>query len=355
MKNPVYLEYQRAKLLGVILIVGLSVLGALSHYLRAVDDGVIKTKQQLNTASSQLNEKFNALQSYATALQSTAQLKLLAVRPIVDAEVAVLSFSDAQTIKIALDDEQDPFFIEANMLQQLQPYFDLISQVQPFISNIYYVSEQNVAFNGLSRWPDYIAEQMLSWHSGFVKSQSFNRENIFHSTFIQQQSLLQVPLYENDKILGRFLFALDLKSLLKPVYSLYPQNDLMLLDQAGNLIANSTSRALPEIEQQMMHVQRLTNTPWSLAILAPKTSLFASGFKVFIIHFISYLVLLSLLFSLMNYRFKRRVVSPINRLFIHIERLASSDTDGVRHIPLGWNDIFDKVYRLTQQNNSKQQ
>ncbi|CAM3670597.1 cache domain-containing protein [Rheinheimera salexigens] len=349
MKNPVYTEYKRARIIGIILIIALSIFGAFAHYLRAVDDSVLQTKLRLNSASSQIDTKFSALLAYATALQKTAQLKLLLPVPPAEISLPLLSFTDAETVNVALTDIEHPLSAELNMLQQLQPYFDLVTEVQPFISNIYYISEQGYAYNGLVRWPDYIAEQILSWQSGIDQGTTYNRETTFHAQFMQDQSVLQVPLYEDDKKLGRFLFALDLKQLLKPVYALYANTDLMLLDQAGNLIPHSTSRNLPQIDQHLIHVQRLANTPWSLAVLEPKTSLFTSGLNMFVWHLVSYLVLLSILFFLMHYRFKRRVVSPVNRLFIHIERLGKSDVQGVRHIPLGWNDIFDKVYRLTQQ------
>ncbi|WNO62134.1 hypothetical protein [Rheinheimera sp. MMS21-TC3] len=349
MKNPVYVEYQRVKLIASVLIVTLSLLGAFSHYLRAVDDSVIQTKLRLNSASSQLDDKFSALLAYATALQKTAQLKLLLPAMADDNMISLLSFSAAETIKVSLLDTQQPLHAELNMLQRLQPYFDLVTEVQPFISNIYYVSEQGYAYNGLPRWSDYIAEQLLSWQNSTNQKSSFSQDSLFYPDFMQQQALLQVPLYANNKKIGRFLFALDLKQLLKPVYTLYADTDLMLLDQAGSLIPESTSRKLPQIDQHLLHVQRLNNTPWSLAVLEPKLSLFTSGIKVFSLHFISYLVLLSIFFVLMQYRFKRRVLSPVNRLFIHIERLAKNDINGVRRVPLGWNDIFDKVYRLAQQ------
>lgn len=354
MKNPVYVEYQRVKLIASVLIVTLSLLGAFSHYLRAVDDSVIQTKLRLNSASSQLDDKFSALLAYATALQKSAQLKLLLPTIADDITMPLLSFTEADTIKVSMLDTQHKLHAELNMLQRLQPYFDLVTEVQPFISNIYYVSEQGYAYNGLPRWPDYIAEQLMSWQSNSNDESSFSQETLFYPDFMQQQALLQVPLYENNKKIGRFLFALDLKQLLKPVYALYADTDLMLLDQAGSLIPESTSRKLPQIDQHLLHVQRLNNTPWSLAVLEPKLSLFTSGIKVFSLHFISYLVLLSIFFVLMQYRFKRRVLSPVNRLFIHIERLAKNDINGVRRVPLGWNDIFDKVYRLAQQDKTSE-
>jgi hypothetical protein len=350
MKNPVYIEYQRARIIGIILIVVLSVLGAFAHYLKAVDNSVTETKMRLNSATGQLDNKFNAVLAYAFALQRNAQLKLLLPTTDTETSLSLLSFADAETVTIALTDDTHPLAAEINMLQYLQPYFDLVTEVQPFVTHIYYVSEQGYAYNGLTRWPDYIVEQLLDWQNRINQGTNFNRETTFYPNFLQQKAVLQVPLYENEKKLGRFLFALDLEQLLKPVYALYPNTDLMLLDQSGDLIANSTSRNLPQIDQHLLHVQRLTSTPWSLAILEPKTSLFTSGFKMFIWHFLTYFVLLSSLFFLMHYRFKRRVLSPVSRLLIHVERLSKSDVRGVRRIPLGWNDVFDKVYRLTQQN-----
>lgn len=348
MKNPVYVEYQRARIIGIALIIVLSVLGAFVHYLIAVDNSVTEAKIRLNSAAGQLDNKFNEVLAYATALQRNAQLKLLL--PTNLTSLSLLSLADAETVTITLTDENQPLAAEINMLQYVQPYFDLVTEVQPFISNIYYISEQGYAYNGLTRWPDYIVEQLIDWQSRVDQGANFDRETTYYPDFLQQKVVLKVPLYENEKKLGRFLLALDLKQLLAPVYALYPNTDLMLLDQSGDLIENSTSRNLPQIDQHLLHVQRLTSTPWSLAILEPKTNLFTSGFKMFFWHFLTYFVVLSLLFLLMHYRFKRRVLSPVNRLLIHIERLTKSDVRGVRRVPLGWNDVFDKVYRLTQQN-----
>ena len=45
------------------------------------------------------------------------------------------------------------------------------------------------------------------------------------------------------------------------------------------------------------------------------------------------------------YRYKQKVLQPLQRLGIHIERLAR-DQGGVRHIPGGWEEMFDKITRL---------
>lgn len=352
MKNPVFAEYQRARLFGIVLVIALSCFAALVHYWRSVEDNVAQSKARLNLVAMQLDSQLLPLQAYIGALQRAALMKLQ-LPPMQEAQsIALLSFNTLETSQQAAVADNDIQTAELQMLLRLQPYFDVVNDTQPFIKGIYYLSEQGFGYNGQHRWSDYIAEQVSAWRDGTSNEISFDRNTVFYPTFVQEQAALMLPLYQDDKKLGRFLFAIDLQQLLTPLYQLHADADFMLLDQSGNIISGSSSRQLQSIDQHLLQVQRLNSAPWSLAVLKPKTSLFAVGFAAFLWHWFLYALLLGTLLLAMQYRFKRRTLSPTNRLLLHIERLLKGEAHGVRHIPMGWQEVFDKVFQLSKNDTS---
>ena len=227
------------------------------------------------------------------------------------------------------------------------------SETQPHLVGMYYFSEQGFAFNGQMKWSDYIVDHLLLWYQKNMPEPAYERGQIFFSEFLPQQAAVMLPLYAEDKKLGHFVFALALEPLLAPVYQQHSDADFVLLDQSGQLINSSLAQPPQDIDQHVLQIQRLNTMPWSLGLLEQKTSLFAAGLKEFIWHWLSYAMLLGLMLLAMQYRYRRRTLSPMNRLLIHIRRLNSGQSHGVRHVPAGWDEVFDKTFELTQKPRSE--
>lgn len=347
MKTPVYTEYKRSSLLGGLLVLALSLIGATAHYLLTIDNKVEHSKTQLNNAAQQLDSTLLPLMGFAEALRRNAQVKLQLPAIQSDDNVPVLSVAKAETEQLSLYNENAALNMELQMLLRLQPYFELAGETQPVVKGLYYFSEHGFAYNGAAKWPDYLAEQLSKWWQDTAQTLNFERDIVFYSHFSPQQAAMMVPLSYQDKKLGSFLYIVATDALLAPVHSQYPQLDFMLLDQSGELVGGAGNIKRPQrADEHMLQIQRLGNTPWSLAVLEHKTNVFAAGMQTFFWHWLGYLLLLSMLLAALQLRYKKRTLSAVNRLIVHIDRLAAGQPHGVRHIPQGWAEVFDKVYQL---------
>src|SRR5690606_19591765 len=74
MKNPIYIEYRRSTLLGIILVLLLSALGAVVHYIRSLDDNVLQTKFRLSAVGNQLDSEFTPVLAFMEAVRRASLL-----------------------------------------------------------------------------------------------------------------------------------------------------------------------------------------------------------------------------------------------------------------------------------------
>jgi hypothetical protein len=348
MKNPVNIEYRRSTLLGVILLLILSGLGAAVHYLRSVDGQVSQTKVRLAAVSKQLDSEFAPALAFMEAVRRAALVKLALPEQPPEGSLPILSLAQGEEARLAISTDEGGVNSEVLMLLRLQPYFELAQEAQPNLVNMYYFSEQGFVYNGQPKWSDYIADQVLQWHKETLAEPSYERGQLFFAGFLPQQAAVMLPLYSEDKKLGRFVFAMALEPLLAPLYQQHPDTEFVLLDQSGQLINSSMSRPPSSINQHLLQIQRLNTLPWSLALLKQKTSLFAAGVNEFLWHWISYALLLGVFLLAMQYRFRQRMLYPSQRLIIHIERLANGQSQGVRRVPYGWTEVFENIRKLNQ-------
>lgn len=349
MFNPVYHEYRRSTLFGCILVLLLSVTGAAIHYLRSVDDKVLLSKNQLINVSAQIDAEFTPVLTFAEAIRRFAVAKLSLAPSDTAAQLNVLQLSNGQNTSLDVTAKH----AELQMLQRLWPYFELASQAQSHLLAVYYISEQGFAVNGEDRWPDYIADQFIHWLQQDSADMPYQRDLAFHAEFLPQQAALTLPVYFNDARVGRLVFALSLQTMLAPLQKQNSGAQFMLLDTSGEVIHSSTSLSPHMISGHMLQVQRLNTMPWSVALLEQKSSLFAAGVKDFFWHWVTYLVLLGALLALMQYRYRRRTLSAFSRLLVHTDRLFKGQIQGVRHIPEGWRELFDRICELARRSPSE--
>ena len=346
MKNPLYYEYRRSTTLGLLLVLLLSGAGALVHYLRSLDHNVVQSKHRLATVSRQLDSQFAPVLAFMESIRRSALVKIALPAEHSDSRLALLQLDDGQTAQTPVVAEDGSVNAELQMLQRLQPLFELAQDALPHLVGVYYLSEQGFAYNGLPKWPDYIADQLLQWHQHYEPEPGYERGQLFYAEFLPQQAAVMLPLYVADKKLGRFVFALSLPPMLDAMYRQYPDAEFLLLDQSGEVISSSSAKTVQSVNQHMLQVQRLDTMPWSLALLEQKTSLFAAGGREFIWHWCSYALLLALLLLAMQWRYRRRTLSPAKRLLVHIDRLHDGQAQGVRHVPSGWHEVFDRISQL---------
>ena len=349
MYNPLYKEYRRSSIIGLVSVILLSLTGAAIHYLRSVDDKVLLRKNQLQHVSARLDAEFTPIVIFAEAVRRTAGIKLALPPSTTDSSLSALQLASGHNISLAVTPEQR----ELQMLQRLWPYFELAGQAQAHLSAMYYISEQGFAINGEQQWPADVAVAFINWQQQLPAEKLHQREMSFYSEFLPEQAALTLPLYDNDILLGRLVFSLSLKTLLKPIQKADSDVHYMLLDGDGEVIHSSTNLSPQMINGHLLQVQRLDTMPWSLGLLEQKVSLFAAGLKDFLWHWLSYLLLLAGLLLLMQYRYRRRTLSGFNRLLVHTERLSKGQLQGVRHIPEGWRELFDRISQLSRSSASE--
>ena len=347
MKNPIYIEYRRSTVLGVVLVLLLSAFGAVVHYIRSLDENVVLTKMRLNAVGNQLDSEFASVLAYMEAVRRASLLKMTLPELDTDVPLQLLRLDNGQDEQVTVRADGGDIDTERLMLLRLQPYFELARETQPHLVGMYYFSEQGFAFNGQMKWSDYVVDHLLSWYQKHMPEPAYERGQVFFTEFLPQQAAVMLPLYADDKKLGRFVFALALEPMLAPVYQQHSDVDFVLLDQSGQLINSSVAQLPDDIDEHVLQVQRLNTLPWSLGLLEQKTSLFASGLKEFVWHWFSYALLLGMLLVAMLYRYKLRTLTAFNRLIVHVDRL-SQGRQGVRRIPFGWNDVFERISRLKQ-------
>lgn len=85
--------------------------------------------------------------------------------------------------------------------------------------------------------------------------------------------------------------------------------------------------------------------PLPLVILERRHGLISEGMAGFLGYWVGYLLVLAAALLAFFCRYKQKVLQPLQRLGIYIERLARNQ-GGVRHIPGGWEEMFDKITRL---------
>ena len=349
MINPTYYEYRRSSLMGAIFVLILSLLGGAVHYIRSVDSSVLSSKDKLAVVGTQLDAEFRPIVTFAEAVRRTAEAKLTLPPMAADGAITVLQLANGSVTDLPVNGQQ----AELQMLLRLWPYFELAPQAQPHLVAMYYVSEQGFVVNGQNRWPDYVADQFILWQQQQT-APGYQRDMLYYTEFLPQQAALALPLYANDQKLGRFVFAVSLQTVLAPLQNNNTGSRFMLLDTSGEVIHGSTALPVSEVDSHMLQVQRLNSLPWSVALLEQKTSLFAAGVTEFIWHWLSYLLLLTALLLVMQYRYRRRTLSAVNRLLVHIERLVKGQTHGVRHVPQGWHEVFERIYQLAQRSGPSQ-
>ena len=94
MKNPIYIEYRRSTLLGIILVLLLSALGAVVHYIRSLDDNVLQTKFRLSAVGNQLDSEFTPVLAFMEAVRRASLLKMSLPAVETDASLLLLQLSD---------------------------------------------------------------------------------------------------------------------------------------------------------------------------------------------------------------------------------------------------------------------
>ncbi len=352
MSSPANFIYHRTVKFVLLVILILSFFAAFILFLLQFNTGLKHEQQQLEMFAQQIDAQVLPTLQFAETLKQQAQQVSLAGDGSVS-ELALMSLTTSDIMLHQHTANGDPLQRELQMLANLQPYFDIAPASLSLVKNLYYVSEQGFAYNGKPKWSDYVVEQLLDWlqrHSR--KDNSFDRNPVFYKDFILDQAAMTVPLYINERREGRFVLALELAPLLTNLAKNNPDRHFLLLDQAGDVIASSRFINAEQLEQYQLQIQRLMGLPWSLAMVDKRGGVGSVGLGKFLLYWLSYASVMLVLAWQLGRRYKRKIVGPLQRLSIHIDRLATGQ-QGVRRIPDGWHSLFDRVSSLKADDKQK--
>lgn len=352
MSSPAYTVYNRTVKFSFLVILLLSFIAAFIQFLIQFNASKHNNQQQLEMFAQQMDAQLTPVLQFAEAVTTRAQLAIQ-LAPPAENQIPVLSLTTGDLILQQLATDGAPLSQELQMLVQLQPYFDIAPASISPLKDLYYISEQGYAYNGQHKWSDYVIEQLADWLQRYQRSENgYDRNPVFYKDFILEQAAMSVPFYVNERKTGRFVLALELAPLLANLEKHNPERYFFLLDQAGNLISSSKFINGDNLDQYQLQIQRLAGLPWSLALIDKRGSVLKAGLRSFLLHWFSYAGVLLLLAWLLARRYKRKIMGPLQRLSIHIDRLANEQA-GVRRIPDGWQDLFERVSELRANDNQK--
>ncbi len=345
MSSPAYAVYRRTVRFSLVVIAALSFSVAFVQFLLQFNTSLQQNRQQPQMFAQQMDAQVEPVLQFSQAVNARGTVGMqMAVTD--STQLPLLSLTTLDIVFHDLYPENQQVSPELQMLLQLQPYFDIAPASITPLKSLFYISEQGFAYNGQSKWSDYVVEHLVQWLQRYQRSENgYDRNPVFYKDFILEQAAMSVPFYVNERKIGRFVFALELAPLLANLEKNNPDRYFLLLDQAGNVIASSTYINGDNLEQYQLQIQRLTGIPWSLALIDKRGSLFYAGIGRFILHWLSYAGVLLALAWLLARRYKRKIMGPLQRLSTHIDRVQNGQA-GVRRVPDGWQDLFARVSQL---------
>ncbi|MCC5453079.1 hypothetical protein LMJ53_15255 [Rheinheimera sp. UJ51] len=342
MQNPALYEYRRTIKLAALFVLMLSFAAALCHFLLTIDNRLQHTEQRLQFKAAQIDTQLQPLLnllnwltklpfSEQAALQSTLALKLH------NRQGEPLNTTE-------LVEKTDSVASELLLLQHLDLAFTAIELMQPALERIVYVSEQHFIYANPQTQLTATLANLVPWFEQYEQAEGSAKPGLATLALSKNKVLLSQRIQQPNGGAGYILFVLDVPLLLMPLQQQTPGADFLLLDEHGHMLGGTTKDD-SKVDEMLLQLQRIGRQPFSLAMLEARNGLFSAGFKSFIAYWIGYLVVLSLATLGYAYRYKQKVVGPVRRLTVHVER-AIRDQGSVRHIPSGWEEIFDKISRL---------
>lgn len=337
MLNPALGEFRRSLRLAMALTVALSFTAAFSHFLLTIDQRLARQSRQLEQSAIQLDQQLSVLNTIADWWQQQARVNL--------SNQTDLSFNlykvDGQLLSpAALLQDKPQTAAELRFLQAQQSSLMAMRLLYPWIESLFYVSEQDFIY----LLPQQGLSQLHAYHSALEANWNQLKEPLQFSKAENNKLLFSRWLSLNTTQKARLLFVIDMNLLFQPLQKMIPEAEFILLDDEGKLLG-STLAITPQLDEQLLQLQRVGRHSLSLVMLEQRRGILSLGMQSFFHYWFGYLLVLSLMVMVFFYRLRQKILQPLKRLSMHIERLTRNQ-GGVRHIPSGWEEMFDKITRL---------
>lgn len=335
MQNPATSDFQRNLRIALVFILLLSVGAAFIHFLLTLDQRMTRQAKQLELKALQLDIQLAPLLKLSEWLQQQAKSQ----PDVVTALPLTLYNRDGQTLTEA-DTQQRVSVVERSFLQANTGAFNASRLLYPWLERVLYTSDGGFIYLQPQQLSLLQIQALRPWLAGNVSADN----KVVLSKSDDNKLIFSTPLKFTSGETGRLLFVVDIPALLLPLQKVTPEADFLLLDESGQILGGTVA-ASSQLEQRLLQLQRIGQQPLSLVMLEQRHGLISEGMAGFLGYWFGYLFVLAAALLAFFYRYKQKVLQPLQRLGIHIERLARNQ-GGVRHIPGGWEEMFDKITRL---------
>ena len=335
MQNPATSDFQRNLRIALVFILLLSVGAAFIHFLLTLDQRMTRQAKQLELKALQLDIQLAPLLKLSEWLQQQAQSH----SPIIPALPLTLYNRDGQTLTED-DMQQGVSTVERSFLQVNTGAFNASRLLYPWLERVLYTSDGGFIYLQPQQLSLLQIQALSPWLAGNVSADN----KVALSKSDDNKLIFSTPMKFTSGETGRLLFVVDIPALLLPLQKVTPEADFLLLDESGQILGGTVA-ASSQLEQRLLQLQRIGQQPLSLVMLEQRHGLISEGMAGFLGYWFGYLFVLAAALLAFFYRYKQKVLQPLQRLGIHIERLARNQ-GGVRHIPGGWEEMFDKITRL---------
>lgn len=335
MQNPATSDFQRNLRIALVFILLLSVGAAFIHFLLTLDQRMTRQAKQLELKALQLDIQLAPLLKLSEWLQQQAQSQ----PDVVTALPLTLYNRDGQTLTES-DTQQRVSVVERSFLQANTGAFNASRLLYPWLERVLYTSDSGFIYLQPQQLSLLQIQALSPWLAGNLSADN----KVVLSKSDDNKLIFSTPQKFTSGETGRLLFVVDIPALLLPLQKVTPEADFLLLDESGQILGGTVA-ASSQLEQRLLQLQRIGQQPLSLVMLEQRHGLISEGMAGFLGYWFGYLFVLAAALLAFFYRYKQKVLQPLQRLGIHIERLARNQ-GGVRHIPGGWEEMSDKITRL---------
>lgn len=335
MQNPATSDFQRNLRIALVFILLLSVGAAFIHFLLTLDQRMTRQAKQLELKALQLDIQLTPLLKLGEWFKQQA----LSQPDVTTGLPLTLYNHDGQTLTED-DMQQGVSTVERSFLQANTGAFNASRLLYPWLERVLYTSDSGFIYLQPQQLSLLQIQALSPWLAGNVSADN----KVAFSKSDDNKLIFSTPLKFTSGETGRLLFVVDIPALLLPLQKVTPEADFLLLDESGQILGGTVA-ASSQLEQRLLQLQRIGQQPLSLVMLEQRHGLISEGMAGFLGYWFGYLFVLAAALLAFFYRYKQKVLQPLQRLGIHIERLARNQ-GGVRHIPGGWEEMFDKITRL---------
>lgn len=347
--NPLHLEYKRAQRTALLLVILLALSAAAVDYFWGLHQRLNQRQAMLYSATEDLEHQLVPVLELLTLLQQEAVSAL-------SAESSLSQSPSLAGSQWSLDKTQPQQLstTEQQMLQQLQPLLLFSQRSVASVRQLNYLSASGVWYQPQTERSTTAAALSELYWPQFQHQQQLTQPQVrLHKLPTHPASyVLSIALVAQQQLLGELVLEFDLPLLLQKTAKAQQGAQLQLFNESGELLlAVSNGELLPTAAQTpLMHhsdqLKMLTVLPLSLHIEAEQYQMFSVEIVDFIVHFLLFLLSLLLLLAYCRRRYRARVLSPFQRLLVHVDRLLRGDAQGVRNVPKDWQPLFRQLEQL---------